>query len=130
MGSRWRGSISGAPPRAVPLLAKEARFGALQPTAPGSGHPMTLSPVFRSARAVQLLAEQGVWEGLAPDMEAQAEAVRTVYADLEDVIGERFRTDAPHVPTAAEVTTPEGLHFLQEYLLSYLKLLLMMQPHL
>jgi hypothetical protein len=76
---------------------------------------MTLSPVFRSARAVQLLAEQGVWEGLAPDMEAQAEAVRTVYADLEGVIGEPFRTTAPHVPTAAEVTTPEGLHFLQEY---------------
>jgi len=76
---------------------------------------MTLSPVFRSAKAVQLLAEQGVWDGLAPDMEAQAEAVRAVYADLEGVIGERFRTEAPHVPTASEVTTPEGLHFLQEY---------------
>jgi hypothetical protein len=76
---------------------------------------MTLSPVFRSAKAVQLLAEQGVWEGLAPDMEAQAEAVRRVYADLERVIGERFRTAAPHVPSAAEVTTPDGLHFLQEY---------------
>lgn len=76
---------------------------------------MTLSPVFRSARAVQLLAEEGVWEGLAPDMEAQAEAVRTVYGDLERVIGEQFRTAPPHVPTAAEVTSPEGLHFLQEY---------------
>lgn len=76
---------------------------------------MTLSPVFRSAKAVQLLAEQGVWEGLAPDMEAQAEAVRRVYADLDAVIGERFRTAPPHVPSADEVTTPEGLHFLQEY---------------
>jgi len=76
---------------------------------------MTLSPVFRSAKAVQLLAEQGVWDGLAPDMEAQADAVRRVYADLESVIGARFRTGAPHVPSAAEVTTPEGLHFLQEY---------------
>jgi hypothetical protein len=76
---------------------------------------MTLSPVFRSAKAVQLLAEQGVWDGLAPDMEAQAEAVRTVYRDLEGVIGSRFRTAAPHVPNASEVTTPDGLHFLQEY---------------
>jgi hypothetical protein len=76
---------------------------------------MTLSPVFRSAKAVELLAERGVWEGLAPDMEAQADAVRRVYTDLDGVIGARFRRAAPHVPSAAEVTTPEGLHFLQEY---------------
>lgn len=76
---------------------------------------MTLSPVFRSQKSVRLLAEHGVWERLAPDMEAQADAVRRVYADLEHVIGEEFRTDAPHVPSADEVATPEGLHFLQEY---------------
>lgn len=76
---------------------------------------MTLSPVFRSQKSVQLLAEQGVWSRLAPDMEAQADAVRTVYEDLERVIDARFRTEAPHVPSADEVTTPEGLHFLQEY---------------
>ena len=76
---------------------------------------MTLSPVFRSQKSVQLLAEQGVWSRLAPDMEAQAAAVRRVYEDLEQVIGERFRTESPHVPSADEVTTPEGLHFLQEY---------------
>jgi hypothetical protein len=76
---------------------------------------MTLSPVFRSERSVRLLAERGVWGRLAPDMEAQADAVRTVYEDLESVIGARFRREAAHVPTAAEVTTPDGLHFLQEY---------------
>jgi hypothetical protein len=48
-------------------------------------------------------------------MEAQADAVRRVYEDLEQVIDERFRTESPHIPSAEEVTTPEGLHFLQEY---------------
>lgn len=76
---------------------------------------MTLSPVFRSQRAVALLDEHGVWERLAGDVEAQADAVRRVYRDLEEVIGEDFRTAPPHVPNAAEVTTPEGLRFLQEY---------------
>ena len=76
---------------------------------------MTLSPVFRSASAVRLLAERGVWERLAPDMEAQADAVRRVYRDLETIIDESFRTEPPHVPSAAEVTTPAGLRFLQEY---------------
>jgi len=76
---------------------------------------MTLSPVFRSQDAIRLLAEQGVWERLAPDIEAQADAVRRVHGDLEGLIDDRFRTGASHVPTAAEVTTPAGLHFLQEY---------------
>ena len=76
---------------------------------------MTLSPVFRSQRAVRLLAEKGVWERLAPDIEAQAEAVRQVYSDLKDALGGEYRAEAPHVPSASEVTTPEGLHFLQEY---------------
>ena len=76
---------------------------------------MTLSPVFRSEAGVRLLAEQGVWERLAGDMEAQAEAVRVLHADLEQLLGERFRTRAPRVPSAADVTTPQGLAFLQEY---------------
>ena len=76
---------------------------------------MTLSPVFRSQASVQLLAERGVWDRLAPDMEAQAAAVRAVNADLEQVLGADFRSEPPHVPTASEVTTPAGLHFLQEY---------------
>jgi hypothetical protein len=76
---------------------------------------MTLSPVFRSKDAVQLLAGQGVWSRLAADMEAQADAVRLLYADLEGVLGAEFRKAPPHVPTAAEVTTEAGLRFLQEY---------------
>jgi hypothetical protein len=76
---------------------------------------MTLSPVFRSEDAVALLAERGVWSRLAGDMEAQAEAVRTVHRDFEEVLGPEFREAAPHVPHASEVMTSAGLAFLQEY---------------
>lgn len=76
---------------------------------------MTLSPVFRSQAAVKLLEEQGVWRRLAPDIEAQAEAVRVLYADLHEVLGAEFRGPEPHVPTAAEALRAEGLHFVQEY---------------
>ena len=76
---------------------------------------MTLSPVFRSTQAVQLLAEQGVWSRLASDIEAQAEAVRTVQLDFEDVIDDSFRKpSSPKLPDL-EVATSEGLRFLQEY---------------
>ncbi|MGD8320661.1 MAG: class 1 isoprenoid biosynthesis enzyme [Gemmatimonadota bacterium] len=76
---------------------------------------MTLSPVFRSQAAVRLLEEQGVWRRLAPDIQAQADAVRVLYADLRQVLGPEFRSDPPHVPDAAEALAPEGLHFVQEY---------------
>lgn len=76
---------------------------------------MTLSPVFRSPRAVQLLADEGVWERLVPDVDAQAIAVRVIHEDLASLIGEEFRREAPHVPGSDEVLTPEGLTFLQEY---------------
>lgn len=76
---------------------------------------MTLSPVFRSDRAVRLLAEHGVWERLGPDMEAQGAAVRQVYEDLESIIGEQFRRPAPAVPGPDEIGSPAGLGFLQEY---------------
>ncbi len=76
---------------------------------------MTLSPVFRSQEAVQLLADRGVWSRLAGDLEAQAEAVRILQGDLGAILGGEFRTAPAHVPTAAEVTTPAGLQFLQEY---------------
>ena len=76
---------------------------------------MTLSPVFRSQHAVRLLEEHGVWTRLEGDVEAQAEAVRIVQADLRTLIAEPFLTEAPLVPSADEVMTPEGLRFLQEY---------------
>jgi len=76
---------------------------------------MTLSPVFRSQTAVRLLEEQGVWQRLAPDIQAQADAVRTLYADLREVLGGEFRGEEPHVPTADEALRAEGLHFVQEY---------------
>ena len=76
---------------------------------------MTLSPVFRSTQAVQLLAEQGVWSRLASDIEAQAEAVRTVHLDFEDVIDDSFRKASSPKLRDLEVATSEGLRFLQEY---------------
>lgn len=76
---------------------------------------MTLSPVFRSLDAVRLLEKQGVWTRLTSDLEAQAEAVRVVQADLRSLLDERFLAEAPHVPGANEVMTPEGLRFLQDY---------------
>ena len=76
---------------------------------------MTLSPVFRSHAAVRLLDEHGVWARLAPDVAAQATAVRTLYAELPELLGARFLAEAPHVPTGDEAASPEGLHFLQEY---------------
>jgi hypothetical protein len=76
---------------------------------------MTLSPVFRSQAAVRLLEEQGVWRRLAPDVAAQADAVRALYQDLGAVLGSEFRGDPPHVPTAEEARRPEALHFVQEY---------------
>ncbi|MEM7418069.1 MAG: hypothetical protein AAF389_21450 [Gemmatimonadota bacterium] len=76
---------------------------------------MTLSPVFRSDRAVRLLAEHGVWERLGTDMEAQGRAVRQVFEDLESIIGEQFRRPNPPVPGPEDLGSPEGLGFLQEY---------------
>src|SRR5690606_2973304 len=84
-------------------------------TLPPTHGRMTLSPVFRSREAVRLLAEEGVWKRLAPDMEAQARAVRLVREDFEGLLGAEFRAEPRPVPTAAELDTPAGLSFLQEF---------------
>ncbi len=76
---------------------------------------MTLSPVFRSEASVRLLAEQGVWSRLAPDIEAQARAVRALYQDLQEIIGPDFLAPDPVVPQPGEAAGTEGLQFLQEY---------------
>jgi hypothetical protein len=82
---------------------------------------MTLSPVFRSAKAVTLLEEQGIWEKFGPALARQAEAVQTVYDDFAGVIGERFRlTPEAAAQKAAEQRPAESdsrgeLGFLQDY---------------
>jgi hypothetical protein len=76
---------------------------------------MTLSPVFRSPEAVRLLEERGVWDRLAPAMEAQARAVNTLYADLALLLDRRFLVEGRGVPEAGDMRSPEGLAFLQEY---------------
>jgi hypothetical protein len=76
---------------------------------------MTLSPVFRSQKAVRLLEEQGVWQRLAGDVEAQAHAVRVLYEDLHDLLSDEYLDPDPQLPTGTEATSEAGLHFLQEY---------------
>lgn len=76
---------------------------------------MTLSPVFRSTRAVELLREQGVWERLQPAMLGQARAVETLYRDLECILDGRFLAPGWRLPSEGEMSTGPGLAFLQEY---------------
>ncbi|MFO8175839.1 MAG: class 1 isoprenoid biosynthesis enzyme [Longimicrobiales bacterium] len=76
---------------------------------------MTLSPVFRSPDAVRLLEEEGVWARLAPAMQAQARAVNALYGDLETLMDSRFLNEDRRVPEEGEMTSPQGLSFLQEY---------------
>lgn len=81
---------------------------------------MTLSPVFRSAAAVKLLQDEGILDRMAPALEAQAQAVRAVHADLEQLLDAAFRLPPPEVsggPGASAIGTDglEGLSFLQEY---------------
>ncbi len=68
---------------------------------------MTLSPVFRSERAVEVLAKEGIWEQFEPAMVRQAAAVNMIHDDLPNVIGEDF--------IGPEGTADPGLGFLQDY---------------
>ena len=76
---------------------------------------MTLSPVFRSPEAVQLLKDHGVWDRLKPAMQAQAHAVNALYRDLGELMDPRFLHQGRRVPDDGEMGSPEGLEFLQEY---------------
>lgn len=76
---------------------------------------MTLSPVFRSPEAVRFLEERGVWARLAPAMQAQARAVNALYGDLEALVDARYLHGDRRVPEEGEMTSPQGLAFLQEY---------------
>ena len=76
---------------------------------------MTLSPVFRSPEAVRLLEEEGVWSRLAPAMQAQARAVNALYGDLGALMDARFLHSDRKAPEEGEMSSPQGLAFLQEY---------------
>ncbi len=76
---------------------------------------MTLSPVFRSAQAVRLLEEQGIWEKMGPTVARQAEAVQTIYTDLEQVIGQQYRLAEGETPNAEERNEPSELAFVQDF---------------
>ncbi len=73
---------------------------------------MTLSPVFRSAEAVEVLRSEGIWGSLDEAARGQFAAVERVRSDLEAVIAERFvRTD----PTDARTLAALPLEFVQEF---------------
>lgn len=76
---------------------------------------MTLSPVFRSAAAVHLLQQEGVWERLAPALRSQAQAVRTQHGALRELLDARFLAPPRALLAPDEVATPAALAFLQEY---------------
>jgi hypothetical protein len=76
---------------------------------------MTLSPVFRSPAAVQLLLEEGILERLEPALASQAQAVQRIHGDLEALLDPAFRTAPPPVPSGDALASMESLPFLQEY---------------
>lgn len=71
---------------------------------------MTLSPVFRSKAATDLLKERGIWDRMRPAMEDQARAVKLLHEDLRAVLDDQFIDPSPY----ADVTA-DSLEFLQEY---------------
>ena len=76
---------------------------------------MTLSPVFRSAQAVSLLEQQGIWERFGPALAMQLEAVQTVHDDLEHVIDGAYRLAPGQAMTPENQGDNQELAFLQDY---------------
>lgn len=72
---------------------------------------MTLSPVFRSDEAVQVLRTAGVWRRLEPAGRGQAEAIARVKEDLPHVL------DTTYIQVDQSVADPEKvpLEFVQEF---------------
>ncbi|MGH9144280.1 MAG: class 1 isoprenoid biosynthesis enzyme [Vicinamibacterales bacterium] len=73
---------------------------------------MTLSPVFRSDEAVQILRTAGVWSRLDPAARGQAEAITTVKQDLPSVLDNRY------IDLGGLVEDPQariGIEFVQEF---------------
>jgi hypothetical protein len=76
---------------------------------------MTLSPVFRSLAAVQLLREEGILEQLRPALASQARAVGAIHEDLKALIDPAFLSTPSALPSPDGEEGPEHLAFLQEY---------------
>jgi hypothetical protein len=76
---------------------------------------MTLSPVFRSPAAVELLRAQGVWAALAPAIDSQARAVAAIYDDLTAVVDPRFLQEPHPLPVPGDTESEVALGFLQDY---------------
>jgi hypothetical protein len=75
---------------------------------------MTLSPVFRSDKAVRTLTAEGVWTRLAPAARGQAQAIANVKRDLPNVLDNRFLDTA----TLTQVVPEEdavSVEFVQEF---------------
>ena len=73
---------------------------------------MTLSPVFRSDEAVEVLRIAGVWSRLDPAARGQAEAITCVKQDLPQIL------DASYIDMGqlgADHGRPIGIEFVQEF---------------
>jgi hypothetical protein len=71
---------------------------------------VTLSPVFRSPEAVQVLTDEGVWRRLDPAARGQAAAIGRVRQDLPNVLDPAFLDAA-----AAAADAAPDLEFVQEF---------------
>jgi len=73
---------------------------------------MTLSPVFRSEEAVEVLRSAGIWSRLNPAALGQAEAITCVKQDLTNVLDAKY-IDMGQL--AAEARDAVGIEFVQEF---------------
>ena len=69
---------------------------------------MTLSPIFRSSDAVDLLEREGIWDKLAPELDAQMAANSAVIADFKTLI------DPQYISSDSGALGQDRLQFLQE----------------
>ena len=74
---------------------------------------MTLSPVFRSPEAVEVLRQEGVWSRLDPAARAQAAAIARVWNDLPGVLDPAYLDAEAAVAPAPDRGT--RLEFVQEF---------------
>jgi hypothetical protein len=73
---------------------------------------MTLSPVFRSDEAVQILRTAGVWSRLDPAARGQAEAISRVKQDIPAILDSKYIDLGRLVGDAQEAI---GIEFVQEF---------------